>query len=216
MQKTIPLDTRMNVKVPTGAMTKLLYIRLFVFSTEVQVRSYKRSSIFIRWPQSWCQLCGFLFSKLCTVVEKKLWFFTKIVNFTDGCSSQYKSKIPFMDISCSKDDLDIEVERHFFGSGHGKGPVDGCSGVVKAAWTRAVIAGNVLSTAGDIFSFVTKNVTKDDELFKRTFVFVDKKDAPRQRSLRKEALTIPGTRQLYCVKSVAQGKVLTRKSLLHL
>lgn len=74
-----------------------------------------------------------------------------------------------------------------------------------------MIAGNVLSTAGDIFSFVTKNVTKDDELFKETFVFVDKKDAPRQRSLRKEALTIPGTRQLYCVTSVAQGKVLTRK-----
>ena len=149
----------------------------------------------------------------CVQLLKKTCGFSpsKIVSFTDGCSSQYKSKIPFMDISCYKDDLDIDVERHFFGSGHGKGPADGCSGVVKAALTRAVIAGNVLSTARDIFSFVTKNLTKDDELFKRTFVFVDKKNVPRQRPLRKEALTIPGTRQLHCVKSVAQGKVLTRK-----
>ena len=42
--------------------------------------------------------------------------------------------------------------RHFFGSGHGKGPADGCSGVVKSAITRGIIAGNVLSSAEDIFS----------------------------------------------------------------
>lgn len=39
----------------------------------------------------------------------------KIVQFTDGCSSQYQSKIPFSDISCYGEDLeDIEVERPFF------------------------------------------------------------------------------------------------------
>ncbi|CAC5356074.1 unnamed protein product [Mytilus coruscus] len=92
------------------------------------------------------------------------------IQFTDGCSSQYKSKVPFFDISSYAEELDgIKVERHFFGSGHGKGPADGCSGVVKSAITRGIIAGNVLSCAEDIFSFVTSDLTKDGDTFKRTF-----------------------------------------------
>ncbi|VDH99491.1 Hypothetical predicted protein [Mytilus galloprovincialis] len=134
------------------------------------------------------------------------------LQFTDGCSSQYKSKVPFFDISSYAEELDgIKVERHFFGSGHGKGPADGCSGVVKSAITRGIIAGNVLSSAEDIFSFVTSDLTKDADTFKRTFLLIDKKDVPRSRPLRNEAVTVPGTRQFHCVKAVAQGLIKTRR-----
>ena len=82
----------------------------------------------------------------------------KIVQFSDGCSSQYKSRVPFLDISCYSEVLgDIKVERHFLGSGHGKGPADGCSGVVKSAITRGILAGSILSCAEDVFSFVSTN-----------------------------------------------------------
>lgn len=134
------------------------------------------------------------------------------IQFTDGCSSQYKSKVPFFDISSYVKELHgIKVKRHFFGSGHGKGPADGCSGVVKSAITRGILAGNVLSSAKDIFSFVTSNLTKDGDTFKRGFVFIDNKDVARLRSLRTEAVTVTGTRQFHCVKAVAQGLIKTRR-----
>ena len=52
------LNTRMDEKVPTGAMTKLVYIQMFVISTEVQARQlqkkqyiYQMTSIII--PTCW-------------------------------------------------------------------------------------------------------------------------------------------------------------------
>ena len=48
-----------------------------------------------------------------------------IIQWTDGCGAQYKSKGPFVDISCALQDLHCTLERNFFGSRHGKGPSDG-------------------------------------------------------------------------------------------
>jgi hypothetical protein len=189
-------------------------IQLYVTLTGVQAKTVTKEVVYLSDDLNHdANFVNFSFRDCVQLLRRSCGFsLSKIVQFSDGCSSQYKSRIPFMDISCYKDDLGIELERHFFGSGHGKGPADGCSRVVNVALSRAVISGNVLSTAGDIFSFVTKHLTKDGDLFKRTFVFVDKEDVSRQRPLRKEALIIPGTRQLHCVKSVAQGKVLIKKS----
>jgi len=44
------------------------------------------------------------------------------VQFTDGCGAQYKSKVPFCDISHTLTDFGFQTERSFFGSRHGKGP----------------------------------------------------------------------------------------------
>ena len=60
----------------------------------------------------------------------------KVIEFTDGCAGQYKSKLPFSDISFSGEDMAAKTERHHFGSCHGKGPSDGVSGVVKSAVRR--------------------------------------------------------------------------------
>lgn len=83
--------------------------------------------------------------------------------------------------------------------------------VVKSAITRGIIAGNILSCVADIFLFVTTNLTKDDDTFKRTFILVDKKDVLRERQSRSKALTVIGTRQLHCVKAVAPGIIKTRR-----
>ncbi|KAJ8050249.1 hypothetical protein HOLleu_03381 [Holothuria leucospilota] len=47
-----------------------------------------------------------------------------LIQFTDGCSGQYTAKTSFTDISFSNQDLNIQlVERHYFGSRHGKKPL---------------------------------------------------------------------------------------------
>ena len=51
--------------------------------------------------------------------EKKIQCDT-LFEFTDGCTSQYKSKIPFSYICNSK----VKIHRSYFGSRHGKGPGD--------------------------------------------------------------------------------------------
>ena len=55
-----------------------------------------------------------------------------IVQFCDNCSSQYKSKGPFQNISTS----DIPTVRNYFGANHGKGPSDAATGRVKQALTK--------------------------------------------------------------------------------
>ena len=54
------------------------------------------------------------------------------VQFTDGCSCQYKSREPFSDISMSQSELGHNVVRNYFGSRHGKGPSDREGGVIKS------------------------------------------------------------------------------------
>ena len=38
----------------------------------------------------------------------------QVVEFTDGCAGQYKSKLPFSDISFSVEDMAVKRERHYF------------------------------------------------------------------------------------------------------
>ncbi|XP_070203171.1 uncharacterized protein [Littorina saxatilis] len=77
-----------------------------------------------------------------------------IVQWTDGCGSQYKSKGPFADISHALDDHGSTFERNFFGSRHGKGPSDGESAVVKHNAATAIKGGAAIVTdAKDLFDY---------------------------------------------------------------
>ncbi|XP_035828107.1 uncharacterized protein LOC118477192 [Aplysia californica] len=62
---------------------------------------------------------------------------SKLVIFSDGCSSQYKSKLPFLYLSRYVD-CGISIERCFFGARHGKNPCDAPGGLLKQAAFRAV------------------------------------------------------------------------------
>ena len=50
------------------------------------------------------------------------------MQFTDGCSSQFKSKLPFQHLSETKTH---NFEKSYFGSKHGKGPCDALGGIIK-------------------------------------------------------------------------------------
>ena len=78
----------------------------------------------------------------------------KEIQMTDGCAAQYKSKTPFTDISFSMEDHGFTVERHYYGSRHGKGPSDGAGAVVKSGARRAVMGMNcIINDAEDLYRF---------------------------------------------------------------
>lgn len=78
----------------------------------------------------------------------------KIIHFTDGCSSQYKGKTSFVDVSFAESDTGVPTEKHFFGSRHGKGPCDRQIGVVKKMAKRAVLnRKEIIKSAEDLYLF---------------------------------------------------------------
>ena len=59
--------------------------------------------------------------------------FAHKVVYSDGCASQFKSKVPFYYIATTH-----STQRSFFGTQHGKSPCDALGGVVKTAATRHI------------------------------------------------------------------------------
>ena len=51
--------------------------------------------------------------------------------WTDGCGTQFKSKLQFFKIS----KMTMRVRHRFFASGHGKGPSDAEGAVVICGWS---------------------------------------------------------------------------------
>ncbi|VDI09049.1 Hypothetical predicted protein [Mytilus galloprovincialis] len=81
--------------------------------------------------------------------------FKRRIIFSDGCSSQYKSKGPFSDLALFK----IPINRNFFGSEHGKSECDGEIGIVNRAIDRAIIGNKVIiNNAEDLFKFCQKSM----------------------------------------------------------
>jgi hypothetical protein len=134
------------------------------------------------------------------------------VQFTDGCSAQYKSKGPFADITFARDDHDMGIERNFFGSSHGKGPSDGVSGVVKTKVRNAVKSGEVVvNTAAEMFHYCQEKLPLDScDRQRRSFLFVKLGDVTRDRDDRVVKSALQGTRSLHAVRSVEPGVIDTR------
>ncbi|KAK6178397.1 hypothetical protein SNE40_013192 [Patella caerulea] len=60
------------------------------------------------------------------------------VGWSDGCSAQYKSREPFLDVSFNEHDFSSTYEHCFYGSRHAKGPSDAEGAVVKNWVARKV------------------------------------------------------------------------------
>ncbi|VDI46372.1 Hypothetical predicted protein [Mytilus galloprovincialis] len=134
----------------------------------------------------------------------------------DGAPTQYKSKYNFVDMSFWKDDFGFEVEKHFFGSRHGKGPCDGESGVVKRSATVAVAArGCIISNAPDFYLYAKKQLSlpKENDVeqhihSKRTFSFIKSGDVDRNRPERTlRVKTLKQSRREYNHMSQLPGSV---------
>lgn len=139
-----------------------------------------------------------------------------IVQWTDGCASQYKSKGPFADVSCAMDDFGCTFERNFFGSRHGKGPSDGESAVIKHHAATAIKTGAAfVNDAKELFDYcygskLNKQPSDEDcTHFRRSFFYIHSGDIIRNRE--RSVQTLKGTRALHSVKCVEQHIVLTRQ-----
>ena len=130
------------------------------------------------------------------------------IHFSDGSPCQYKSKVNFADASHGQVDFGFPVEKHFFGSRHGKGPCDGEIGVLQKS--------AIISDALDLFNYGKGKLTlpKVDadrhSHTKRTFLYVKKGDIPRERKDRTEVKCVPKTRSIHCVRGM-QPHVVTSK-----
>ncbi|XP_071503852.1 uncharacterized protein [Diadema antillarum] len=79
-----------------------------------------------------------------------------MIQLSDGCAGQYKSRVAFADLSFASSDLPFEqVQQNYFGSCHSKNPCDGEGGVVKNAATRAIKSGTAVISDSD------KNLSKE-------------------------------------------------------
>ncbi|XP_052214888.1 uncharacterized protein LOC127833585 [Dreissena polymorpha] len=140
--------------------------------------------------------------------------FKNMYEFTDGCSSQYKSRGPFVDISYGMSDFEIQRERFFFGSCHGKGPCDGAGGVVKTATRMAVIRGEaVITDATTMYNHLKMKLTRIAKIqnvcnhSRREFFLVDIK---RDRPDRTVKAPLKGTRKVHSIRGISPGVVHTR------
>ena len=129
---------------------------------------------------------------------------TKLIQFSDGCACQYKSKTNFADVSHSKEDFSIASEKHFFGSRHGKGPCDREIGVLKKTITMAVASGQVhVGTPMEFYTACKERLSipkdKGHVHTKRRFVYIEKNDINRVRPDRSQVQSVKGTRKTHCV-----------------
>lgn len=141
--------------------------------------------------------------------------FQSIYEFTDGCSSQYKSRGPLADISFGVTDFATRRERHFFGSCHGKGPCDGAGGVVKTAARMAVIRGEAIITdARTMYTHMKAKLNRTMKIqnmcnhSRRHFFLVDSINRDRPERILKTS--VKGTRKLHSVRGITPGVVCTR------
>ncbi|VDI62354.1 Hypothetical predicted protein [Mytilus galloprovincialis] len=124
----------------------------------------------------------------------------KQVQCCDGCAGQYRSCLPFCDISYSMQDYGFVTERIFYGSRHGKDPSDGAGAVVKSAARRAITSRmEVINNAEQLASFAKETLTRDDGADghthrKRTIIYGPSSDIERNRPNRISS-TVTGIRK---------------------
>ena len=137
----------------------------------------------------------------------------KVYQFSDNQCAQYKSYVSFEFMFLLEELLDVLIEKHYTGAGHGKGPADGAVGRIKALIERAIRAGTAhIQNAHELFLFLQEHFCKalnDEEMcqhYRRSFAYVPEVD----RSYEPISRTVPGTMKLHSVKNAGNGKLLVR------
>ena len=157
-----------------------------------------------------------------SVQELKAKFETeRFVEFTDCCAGQYRGKSAFADLSFLSKDL--QIERHFFESSHGKSSADGMSAVVKHAATKAVTNNEIIiRNAEEFYLFCEKNLKQvGDGVFQseavkyknsvRTFHLIDIEEIEQyRRSPGRNVKPVKGTMKVHSVRGIRPYEVKLR------
>ncbi|GFN90054.1 Cc8l18.2-like protein [Plakobranchus ocellatus] len=140
---------------------------------------------------------------------------SKAFVFSDGASSQYKAKLPFSLLTnqCAS----LELERHYFGSRHGKSACDALGGVIKTAARQAVTRRHIkIADAEDMYTFCNSTMTKPVECCcgsSRKFYLVTEVPRPEHGSdanSNTHLKTVPGTRKIHAIQPLASNVINTR------
>lgn len=137
---------------------------------------------------------------------------------SDGCASQYKSKVPFSDAANGITDFGCIIQRDYYGSRHGKNRCDGEGGVLKSRVTRAVKNGEAeIINASSFATFCENHLEKISHdaqgkcLHKRRHIFfVPLEDIKRPRPER-DVKTVPGTQKIHSLVGVEREIIKTRR-----
>ena len=117
----------------------------------------------------------------------------RLIVYSHGCSSQYKSKGPFADLAAES----IEINRNYFESEHGKNECDGEIGVINRAIDRAIIGNRVIiNNAEDLYKYSQEHLEINEPLTKRKFFFVKENKTDRGRPKTEVKTHLPYTRKI--------------------
>jgi hypothetical protein len=135
------------------------------------------------------------------------------VQYSDGCSSQYKSKGPFHLVAESV----VSEERTFFGSRHGKGPCDTIGGYVKSEASKFVANRHgLIRNAQEMAEFAKSLVIEPPHgsekcHVRRSIFYIAKEDISRAKN-KQDYKQVPNCRSLHSVKNDLgrKGQLLVR------
>ena len=140
-------------------------------------------------------LLHFLQEKLILPAEGPL----KVYIFSDGCAAQYKGRGTFADLT----HYALPVQRIYYGSEHGKGEADRETGAISKSLEAAVLCRKVfIRHAADLHQWCVQNLSKDEDLSKRTFFFVGPDQIQRGHQ-KTNVKCIPGCRQFHQVVALS-------------
>ncbi len=132
----------------------------------------------------------------------------KHVIFSDGCSQQFKSKVPFSIL------VDKNTERCFFGSQHGKSQCDALGGIVKKAATRFVASTQgTIRSAEELYDYCSKELTtvgncREGKHKIRSFFLLRKIERPNELP---NLIPVRNTRKIHSVRNVGEGMIKTKQ-----
>jgi hypothetical protein len=134
---------------------------------------------------------------------------SRMIEYTDGCSSQYKSKTCMGVCSYLCEKLGYsQFERNYFETSHAKGPQDAAGGLLKRQLDVAVMRGNSIQTAHDVYKFAAENLTepKSGIYSRRIFHYITDIDRSATYSFK----AVPQNRKVHQMTTSRPGKITVR------
>ena len=108
-----------------------------------------------------------------------------MIEFTDGCSQQYKSRHCLGDLSYSCKELRYNnLTRNFFETAHARGSQDAAGGLIKRQCDMAVYRGKIIQNAQKMYEFANENlcsVSSTAKCSRRIFRYLDSNEISRNR-----------------------------------
>ena len=134
--------------------------------------------------------------------------------WTDGCSSQYKSRHCMGDVSHSIADFGFPTIRNYFETSHAKGPQDGAGANLKFQADMAVIRRQtIIQNVADLYKFADENLKVPREkatLSRRVFFYVPENERNRPR---RHFTEIKGNRSVHSILARGQSRKLEIREL---